>query len=220
MPLLAYYIAPAQIQEEPNKSGVGGRAIKAVAEGSLQALVSDFEENDRKENLREAALEFHQVLQEGLRRSAIIPFSFPTLLDDESAVRAHLRERAGEYGKTLTRLQGTVQVEVKIYLPEPDSAPQRTGAEYLRSRQAQYASLADAAAKLRSSAGDLVRECRERNFPGGLRAFFLIGASDIENFRSQVQQVELPSQIHVRVSGPWPATEFLSTNDGAGKRNS
>jgi hypothetical protein len=216
MPLLAYYIAPGEARVDVNGQGVGGKAIRVIADFGLQCVVSEFGDGKEagEQSLRKAALEFHRVLQTGLRRSAIIPFSFPTVLDDEAGVAGHLGERSQEYSRALSRLRGLIQMEITFTLSETGVNLGGTGTEYLRSRKASFARLAEAAASVRSSTGELVREWRERDLRTGLRGFLLVRNSDLAELKNRMQGAPLPSGVDLRVSGPWPASEFLKEADG------
>jgi hypothetical protein len=196
--------------------GVQGESVRAIAASGLQCVVSDFQKEDgAQKTLREAALEFHRILQNGLRKSAIIPFSFPTILEDEAAVAEHVREQAQEYKTVLSRLRGTVQMEISFTSGETAPiAGGGTGTEYLRTRQALYSRLRKASEAVRTAANGLLRGWRERDSPGGLRGFYLIGDGKIDAFGDKVRAADLPEGVQLRVSGPWPATEFVKQEDG------
>jgi hypothetical protein len=64
--------------------------------------------------------------------------------------------------------------------------------------------------EVRAALGVLAREVRVRETKNGTRIFVLIERGREGEFRSVVERVGLPGLLSRRVSGPWPAAEFLS----------
>jgi hypothetical protein len=157
---------------------------------------------------REDALSFHSVLKAAFEQQGIIPFRFPTLLQNETDLRSHLREKYAVYLADLERLKDTVQMELRISTkPEVASAP--TGTEYLRSKQQQSRTLQADSQKARTALGDLVLEWKERPAEQSLRCYALVRRSDLPGFRQRLASVQPGGSSAFFVSGPWPATEFL-----------
>jgi hypothetical protein len=160
-----------------------------------------------KTPLSKSANEFHRVQQEIFRRTAIIPFRFPTILEDRDKLRAHLEERLGEYISLLARFASFVQVDVTIR--QAASSPPPSGAKYLRERQSRNRTLDEFTTQLRSEAGTLAKDWRQRSIANGLRCFALVERKQIQEFNERMKTVSIPSRISARVSGPWPVAEFL-----------
>lgn len=93
-------------------AGVGGAPIEQVQEGPLTALVSEAPEELLAR--RRDVTAHMDVLDEAMRHGAVLPFRFGTVVDDNEAVRAMLRERSGELLQQLDDLDGAVQVTLRI----------------------------------------------------------------------------------------------------------
>lgn len=213
MPILAYCIVEANPTLTLPASGVRGIAVQTLSHGGMQCLFSKFEPDDLvgQALIREAALEFNRVLQDLLRQGAVVPFRFPTILSDENELAAFLAQHAAEYESALRRLRDTVQMEVRLDWRTPPAAhgEQQSGAEYLRGRRAQHRQMQRAAAQLRAAVGACIRDWRLRESGNGVRCYALIARDELNRFLSQVKGVVVPPEYVARVTGPWPATEFL-----------
>jgi hypothetical protein len=56
----------------------------------------------------------------------------------------------------------------------------------------------------------LSREVRVREGKNGTRIFVLVERSRENDFRQAMSVVAIPEHLSRRVSGPWPAAEFLT----------
>jgi hypothetical protein len=63
---------------------------------------------------------------------------------------------------------------------------------------------------LREALAHLSRDVRVREAKNGTRIFVLVKRGNEGDFRQVVSAVALPEQLSRRISGPWPAAEFLS----------
>jgi hypothetical protein len=214
MSVLAYCITETQPELKPPRTGVRGATIENIRIRDLQCFASQFDPQDvvGKAPIQEAALDFNRVLQELLQQIAIIPFRFPTILTDETALSKFLTEHQSEYLEALRRLRDSVQMEIRLKLEtsieSPATAP-KSGAEYLRGRQAQHQYMNGIVAVFKEAAGPLVTEWRHHATATGIRCFALVDRSDVQTFLAQIKNVSVPSGSEPRVSGPWPASEFL-----------
>ena len=123
MPVLAYCITEARSDLAIPATGVRGMPVHLVAAGALQCFVSHFESGsmEGKATIREAALEFHRIVQELFRQAAVVPFRFPTILADEDEISVFLAEHSEEYENALSRLRDAVQMEIRIEEREPEA---------------------------------------------------------------------------------------------------
>jgi len=203
--LLAYCVLePAKIPV--NIPGVAGQPVRTIGAHNLVALYSAFP-NSRNLN-QEDALRFHAVLKSVFDKHAIIPFRFPTFLDDEAALRNHLDAKHSQYAADLARLRDFVQMELRVSTANQET-PRASGKQYLEAKLEQARALQEAVGAIRESAGDLISDHKERATEQGIRFFALTKRSDIAVFREQVQSIRSPAALRILVSGPWPATEFL-----------
>lgn len=209
MALLAYCIAEAGANIEIPHSGVQEKPIQTVAESGLTCFVSEYNGGGDRDQIRATAVEFNRVLQDVLQQAAIVPFRFPTLIADESEMRGFLREHAEKYLEDLRRLRGAVQMEVNL---TADDSPKATisGADYLRARQARHHKFTATAAAIREALAPWAKDWREHESSGGTRCYVLIPRVDVQSVLQRLQGVKIPGELQARVTGPWPATEFLS----------
>jgi len=157
---------------------------------------------------REDALTFHSVLKAAFEQETIIPFRFPTILQNESELQAHLRAKYDLYSAELHRLKDTVQMELRI-TGKPEAASASTGTEYLRSKQQESRTLQVDSEKARSALGELVLEWKERPADQGLRCYALVRRSDLPDFHQRLAGVQPGGSSTFFLSGPWPPSEFL-----------
>jgi hypothetical protein len=212
MAILAYCIAEAEPAIEVPVPGLQQKQIRTVVESGLKGFVSDYalEDAASKRPLREAALEFNRILQAFLRQTAILPFRFPSLFAGEEEVSAFLQQHSGEYREDLTRVRNCVQMEVRLSMAIADIQPPGvSGAAYLKARQAHYHRMDEGARELYRAVAPLVRSWKSKSAADTVRCFFLVDRGLVDKFTEHMQSVALPGVMQARVSGPWPATEFL-----------
>jgi hypothetical protein len=214
MPVLAYCITETQPEIRVPQAGVRGTAIEIVCVEDLQCFASQFDPQDvvGKAPIQEAALDFNRVLQDLLQQVAIIPFRFPTILTDETALSQFLTEHRAEYREALLRLRNCVQMEILLKMQtsaNSQASSPKSGAEYLRGRQAQHQYAENIVARFREAAEPLVKQWRHRETAAGIRCFALVDRSDAPAFLRQAKGVSVPTESEPRVTGPWPASEFL-----------
>jgi len=214
MPVLAYCITETQPEITVPQAGVRGTAIEIVRVEDLQCFASQFDPQDvvGKAPIQEAALDFNRVLQDLLRQVAIIPCRFPTILTDETALSQFLTEHRTEYREALLRLRNCVQMEILLKMQtsaNSQASSPKSGAEYLRGRQAQHQYAENIVARFREAAEPLVKQWRHRETAAGIRCFALVDRSDAPAFLRQTKGVSVPTESEPRVTGPWPASEFL-----------
>ncbi len=74
------------------------------------------------EVMKQAALQFHQVLREILAVTTPIPFRFPTLLDSSDNLEQHLAAEQELYRDALARVENAVQYEIVATWTEDTAA--------------------------------------------------------------------------------------------------
>jgi hypothetical protein len=218
MPVLAYCLSELQSIAIPGK-GVGELAVESLEQDGIRCFFS--RSNSRDQILgppaRETALAFHSVITSIFRQVAVIPFRFPTILEDEAELRTHLTQQESTYREALMRVRNVVQMELHL-LPKPSFQEKQgneevpanlTGTEYLRGRQVEQRKLAELSAALRQSGESVIRDWRERRSAHGLRCFALIERQSIGHFKDLIMRTHVRPELSARVSGPWPASEFI-----------
>lgn len=212
MPLLAYCVMEVAAAAEKPASGVGGIEVEELQEGGLRCLFSGLASQEALSRLPavEAALAFHRTLQAVLTQATVIPFRFPTLVENEEELRRDLRENGSRYAEALARLREMVQMEVRISVPEGTRAAQQpaSGREYLLGRRAQAGVVANAAQQFRQATREWVEEWREHRTGEGVRCYALVRREAVAGFQEAAQALAA-SVPGARMSGPWPPAAFL-----------
>lgn len=209
MPALPYCVLLADSGMAIPPTGVAQSPIASVRHGELLTLYSEMEKIAiSPSSLKDAALEFHNTVHAVFRQTAVVPFRFPAWLSIPE-LEVHLAQQSSRYESFLREHRDDVQMEVRVLLASTQASglTPRSGTEHLRSRAAQYRRLARIGAKVRQMLGPEVSEWRERETPEGLRLFAFVRREYVQAFREKLGGQK--SDVHVRHSGPWPATEFL-----------
>lgn len=202
--VLAYCVTHNAMPRLP-ATGVRGAPVHTINEDTLWCAYSPL--IPPQEFTREDALSFHPVLKAAFNQQSIIPFRFPTILQNEAELREHLRTKRDFYSGELERLKDAVQMEVRI-AGKHEVASASTGTEYLLSKQQHGRALQADVEKARAALGDLVLQWKERPADQGLRCYALIKRDAVASFR-QILETAFSSPSAIFMSGPWPATEFL-----------
>ncbi len=194
-------------------AGVGGATVQTMAAGALRLLWSEVEWPFRPERMQAHAVEFHGVVHHVFRQAAVAPFRLLSVLDGAEALRTFIEEHAAAFVGDLERLKNVVQMECVVY-PTPAQVSEhqeaRSGAEYLRKRAVMVRSAEAFAKAAQEAAAALLHEVRVREAKSGTRIFALVKRGDEAEFSRTVSALPLPEHLSRRISGPWPAAEFLS----------
>lgn len=189
--------------------GIFGSSIQELSEGALLALYSELVRSDiSAKTFQPAALEFHKVVHTLFDQAAVVPFRFPTWLTPPELSR-HLQEASQRYTRFLTDHARHAQMEVRLRASNTSLTNAMSGTAHLRARAAGLHQLRSTAEALKSLLTSEAIEWRERDAPQGLRLYALVNRTDIAKFREKLSERE--HDVSVRWSGPWPATEFLSS---------
>jgi hypothetical protein len=212
MALLLYCVAEADSAVNDTLRGVAQLPVLRLKRQTLATFASETSTAEvwTTRPLAQAALEFHYVLADLFRSTAIIPFRFPTILGSGRELDDHLRERAREYRNWLRQFRTLVQWEA--FISDADSMPgepARSGTEYLRAKQSRADLLAHLAWQLQLASGQLAKQWRTRITQSGLRCYALVEREMGESLRGALATVALPTGCKLRLTGPWPPTQFL-----------
>lgn len=204
-------------------SGVGERAVRSQEFLGFRLYWSEFENPEvtlgDAESLKKAALQFHQVLREVLSQVTPIPFRFPMLLEGEEALLEHLMADQEFYRAALERVGGSVQYEIVGSWSADagaDLATPISGREYLKRRQEAAGRIAAIDTKLKTVTGDTVTEWRARQDRRTHRWFALVSRSDRDRFVSALRAAGPSEGVRLRLSGPWPPSEFITARSANG----
>ncbi len=165
------------------------------------------------ESLKKAALQFHQVLREVLTVTTPIPFRFPTLLEREEVFEEHLSSEQELYREALARVGNALQYEIVgtwTDEQEADFSHPVSGREYLQRRQQASGRVDAVESKLKSVTADSVREWRGRQERKTHRWFALVARENRDKFLAALRTAGGSQGIRLRLSGPWPPSEFVT----------
>jgi len=185
--------------------------------------------------MKQAALQFHQVLREILNLTTPVPFRFPTLLESSDNLEQHLASEQELYREALARVDGAVQYEIVATWPDEqqsDSATPVSGREYLKRRQQEASRIGAVENKLKGATADSVREWRGRQERKSYRWFALVPREGRERFVASLRTAggsptptgptpgavgdSGSSGVRLRLSGPWPPSEFVTARGERG----
>lgn len=193
-------------------TGVGGSAVNVLARDRLRLLWSEVAWPFEPAGLQQKAVEFHQVVQHIFQRAAVVPFRLLSIFEDVAALEKFARENAAAFTADLERLRGYVQMESVVYVIQ-QRAPEeeRSGKGYLERKAEVFRLSVDHAASIKAAVQPMSDEIQVREVKTGTRIFALVRRGEEARFRELVEAVPLPQSVSRRVSGPWPAGEFLSS---------
>jgi hypothetical protein len=216
MPSLLYCVTQAN-QAVTVAAGVCAAAVQSREMLGVRLYWSNIDNPEAvigdAESLKKEALQFHQVLREILAATTPIPFRFPTFIESEEVLEQHLAAEQELYRAALERTADAVQYEVTgtwAVEEQADLATPVSGREYLKRRQAAAGRIAAVENKLKSVTADSVREWRGRQERKTHRWFALVPRANRERFVASLRSAGSSEGIKLRLSGPWPPSEFVA----------
>ncbi|HZS25993.1 MAG TPA: GvpL/GvpF family gas vesicle protein [Candidatus Angelobacter sp.] len=192
-------------------TGVTAADVRVMAEGELRLLWSEVEWPFAPERMQKNALEFHDVISHVFRQAAVVPFRLLSIFEDERSLATFTAEHAKVFLADLEKLKDCVQMECVIFpAPSRRQTNNSSGADYLREKAAMLREQEEHVKTIQGGMSGLAREIKVREGKNGTRIFILTERGREKEFRSIVEQQAVPPTLSRRVSGPWPAAEFLS----------
>jgi hypothetical protein len=198
-------------------SGVCGNAVHSRVMLGVRLYWSNIDDPEAclgaAESLKKAAVQFHQVLREVLTVTTPIPFRFPTLLEREEVFEEHLSSEEELYRDALARVGNALQYEIVGTWTddqEADFSKPVTGKEYLQRRQQVSTRVTAVENKLKTVTADSVAEWRGRQERKTHRWFALVTRENRERFLAALRTAGGSQGIRLRLSGPWPPSEFVT----------
>lgn len=203
MPRLPYCVVLTKALVNAPAIGVQSANVQSTDIDELTVLYSELGMSQiTPQTFQQSALEFHRVIHTAFAQAAVIPFRFPTWLSADELAN-HFQKELTTYRLFLTKHADHVQMELRIAQASAVSPPDATGTQHLRRRAAQLQEIDNAAQELKHLLAAEALDWRERDIPEGKRLYALVDRRAIVAFRERL------SGRGSRVSGPWPATEFL-----------
>ena len=228
MAIYLYCVLRATREPPPNLAGIDGARVRAIDLGGLAAWVSDAEAMTVVPSPARAR-DHDRVVRAALEGQTPLPARFGQVVAGEDELRAALAERREVLEAALEKVDGSVEMTVRMLVPVPRSAPLeqptggRQGAEGGRRYLEQVAAvqreernvLARAEQirdRVNSAVGDLV--CAQSfagAVPGSSLATLshLVPRDRIVAYRSALQTLrEEDPALAIMVSGPWAPYSF------------
>lgn len=198
------------------ESGVHGSEVHRLDTEGLSIVYSELLPTDlQSDRLQSAALEFHQTVHSIFAHTAVVPFRFPTFLDD-SELKQHLVERATDYLDFLQNHANHVQMEIRVLPAEHAATQAGSGTEYMNKKAAERRRLLNAADKTEQI--EHARTWSRREVRDAIHLFALVDRPQVNAFRDAAANLML-EDVKLRVTGPWPATEFFASFQQQPSRN-
>jgi hypothetical protein len=192
-------------------TGVTSAMVQVMAEGELRLLWSEVGWPFAAERMQKNALEFHEVASHIFEQTAIIPFRLLSVFENEKALAAFNAEHAEVFLADLERLKDCVQMECVVYPAPSRMQPNNSSdAKYLHEKVEMLRILEQHVNAIQESLREQGREIRLREGKNGIRVFVLTERGREKEFRALVERAAIPESLSRRVSGPWPAADFLS----------
>ena len=243
--LWAYGVLEGDAAEPLECRGVDpAHDVELVRHAGLAAVVSqvpldEFDERglheslEDLERLEELARTHQRVLDEALRRGAVVPFRICTIYESAARVQEMLAHERDHLTAALRRLRGMAEWGVKAYADgrvDGDGAPDEpsSGTDYLVRKRAdrdatelarrEVGAAVDALhARLRERAADAVLIPLQSGPLAGhegemvLNAAYLVADADVDRFSALVAELgsrHVREGLELELTGPWPAYHF------------
>ncbi|MGZ4842354.1 MAG: GvpL/GvpF family gas vesicle protein [Candidatus Angelobacter sp.] len=191
--------------------GVNAAPVQVASSGELNLLWSEVEWPFDPDRMQKSAVEFHGVVRQVFNQTAVIPFRLLSVFEDQQAFNAFAAENQERFLEDLERLKSFVQMECVVYpAPSRPEIDRSSGKAYLEQKAVALRSSEGFAQAMRDAVAHLSREVRVREAKNGTRIFVLVERGRENDFRQAVSAVAIPEHLSRRMSGPWPAAEFLS----------
>jgi hypothetical protein len=218
MPLLPYCILRFEDTDSP-ATGIQDRPIRSLEHSGLIAIYSELEPREISgDQLQAAALKFHEVLQTIFKRQGLIPFRFPTFLS-QPELRDHLSKESTKYLTFFHEHADDVQMEVRLWRTPLQQPKAESGTEYLTNRAKRKAELMAASDYVKQVAADTAKRWMSNNTRDEVRMFALVPRRRVEAFHNKLRDRPRPANVSMRITGPWPATQFLSGSESGVSHN-
>ena len=190
-------------------AGVQAAPVQVMELSTLRLLWSEVGWPFDSERTQQSAVEFHGVVHHMFKQAAVIPFRLLSVFEDEAAMAAFAADNQERFLEDLERLKHLVQMEFVIY-PAPVRADRSSGKAYLEQKAGMRRAIEGHVSAVREAVDELSQQIVVRETKSGHRVFVLVERGREEAFREKVKGISVPEELSRRISGPWPAAEFLS----------
>lgn len=225
----------------PSVRGVHHRPVWVLECGGLCAAVSEaateldcaFPTGLRQPDCSAAQLDellaYARAVEAFSRCETIVPMRYGCRLATINEIRSWVAGRAPEWRELLERLEGCVEMGVRIVGSRASTprcpaagaalraaAARNAGAAYLAARRTQLAlddRIEPAAQEARRGLGALARACVMETAAPGVRPmvslYFLVAKAALSGFRAAFARIAAAADAAMLLSGPWPPYNFV-----------
>jgi Gas vesicle synthesis protein GvpL/GvpF len=208
-------------------TGVKGQEISLVTGHGLCAAVSEMPAEDGPPPVPELLL-YSQVVEDFHRLQAVVPMRYGCFLYGIPEIRNALKERQCQYHALLEKLEGQVEMGIRLLLFEaeatpPQAAPSGSGRDYLTRQRVHYRMrdetshhhqrLLDRTIEAFSGLyGKHRTETAVKNGAVILSLYFLVPGNKVTLFQETFWRVVKGGEAKALISGPWPPYNFVATD--------
>jgi Gas vesicle synthesis protein GvpL/GvpF len=202
----------------PQCGGLDDAPLAVARSSALGGLYSTHEHLDPRPQ-PEALWRHEKVIEAAMETGPALPARFGTTFADEPALCAALEHDAPRLAGQLERLQGCVELAVRVTLPDSAEPVPATGRAYLETKLARLrrhetiaqqtlAPLTELAMRTRTDQGRAETE--------EICASYLVRRDRVPRFAEQVSALaaEHPD-LALSCTGPWPPYSFVELEDAA-----
>ena len=215
MPVLAYCVSLVSDNLTAPATAVSNGRVQVAENTMLRAWYSEIESGSFSgtEQVTKAALEFHRFVSTVFRDGTVLPFRFPTVLESVDDLLVHLDEKGVWYYEILQQIDGLAQFEARILSKTKLPSEAESGKAYLNARKQLRQRTANAVESLVTTLEPILEDHDIRETQQATRVYLLLQRSQVTSFRDMAAKVAIPDGIEIRLTGPWPPTEFLEHDE-------
>ena len=227
MAYLLYGITKDPVVKGGPLTGVKGREVSFVTGHGLCAAVSEMSAEDGAPPVSEL-LVYSRVVEDLHRLQAVVPLRYGCFLNGIPFIRDALKERQRQYHALLEKLEGQVEMGIRILLSEQvgeswQEKQPATGQDYLTLRKAHYRMREETSGHhrmilertIQAFSGLYGRQRTETAAKNGsviLSLYFLMPENKVSLFRETFRRVAEDEEAKALISGPWPPYNFVATD--------
>jgi hypothetical protein len=217
MPMLLYCVAQNVSGQGEPLSGVAGVPVLSTKNDSLEMFYSRHASSDiwTTSPVPESVTQFHRVLMSLFNSRAVIPFRYPTILDQDDELVELLDCNAVNYAAQLEKFAADVQMEALITLTQQTPATAVSGTQYLQSKLEQRRAVERTSSALQQLVEGMASGWKTRSLRNGAHLFALVKRDSVKTLIDRVHSLVIPCGLNIRITGPWPVTEFLEIEDNS-----
>jgi gas vesicle protein GvpL/GvpF len=207
--MIRVYAFVTPLERLPPVAGVGGAALEQHGTDVAAVVSRHMGSGDGDPRLDAVA---HGLVVEALTglASAVLPVRFGETFADEAALDAALEGRRDEIREGLARVNGCVEVGVRVAARErrPPAAVAATGTDYMRARLAELVERDTVVHELHDRLTALARDTAQSD-RGGFEASYLVERPRVAEVQGAVEEFAAAHpELTVVGTGPWAPYSF------------